>query len=63
MNSKYYTEIKKEYPDADCTLDYDQAPANGVMITTSIHSAARGVTLDFAQSPAAFAIAAEAVAK
>ena len=43
------------------TLDYDQAPANGVMITTSIHSAARGVTLDFAQSPAAFAIAAETI--
>lgn len=43
------------------TLDYDQAPANGVLITSSIHAAAIGASMDFTLAPTAFQFQAELV--
>ncbi|MDX1696294.1 MAG: metallophosphoesterase [Ketobacteraceae bacterium] len=43
------------------TLDYDLSPANGVLITSSIHDAARGLSLDFTQDSARFTREAESL--
>lgn len=41
------------------TLDYDLSPANGVLITSSIHDAAADLSLNFTQAPASFSAQAE----
>lgn len=43
------------------TLDYDLSPANGVLITNSIHDAAAGLSLQFKQDKAGFTQEAEAL--
>ena len=43
------------------TLDYDLSPANGILITSEIHAAATGLSVDFQQGRHAFTIAAEAL--